>query len=81
MKSLVEDSVNRRLYLQNKIDLSLFDMISGPLHLIAITPKNFDNDFADTWSLQSRDRLLAQKFMLSRPLYEGRRYLKVVLGK
>ncbi len=80
IQCLLEQSINRRLYLQKNIDLSKLDIVSGPLHLIAITPKEMNIDFTSKWSEQTRLRLLEHKFMLSRPFYKKQHYLKVVLG-
>jgi len=35
---------------------------------------------AEAWSLETRQSLLDQQLMLSRPLYGGRHHLKAVLG-
>ena len=80
IQSLLENSISRRKYFQNLLDLSKFDVLSGPLHLIAFTPKNVDNSFASKWSEVTRKKLLEEHFMLSRPHFRGKHYLKAVLG-
>ena len=50
------------------------------MHLLAFTPAGLDAVAAERWSLQTRQRLLEQQLMLSRPLYRGRHHLKAVLG-
>ena len=35
---------------------------------------------ASDWSIKTRNSLLANKFMLSRPMYGDRYYLKAVMG-
>ncbi len=77
---LIESSISRRSYFENKLDFNNLNVKSGPLHLIAFTPKNIDITSALKWSNQTRKKLLAHKFMLSRPMYEGRYHLKVVTG-
>ena len=57
-----------------------FDVISGPLHLIACTPKNLDDSSAVRWSIETKKYLLKNNFMLSRPHHNGRYYLKAVMG-
>jgi sulfinoalanine decarboxylase len=52
----------------------------GPLHLLAFTPAAADAAQADVWSERTRSELLASGLMLSRPLHQGRRHLKAVLG-
>ena len=58
----------------------LFEIISGPLHLLALTPINYNSSQASDWSIKTRKSLLTSKFMLSRPMYEDRYYLKAVMG-
>ncbi len=77
---LLDGALNRRSYLQNQLDISQFNIVSGPLHLISVTPKGVDRDKAQSWSASTRDSLLKNNLMLSRPLYRERYYLKVVLG-
>ncbi len=80
IEDLLLGSVNRRYYLESKIDTSMFEIITGPLHLLAFTPKGYSFNKGSEWSKQTRNYLLKKNFMLSRPLYKGRYYLKVVLG-
>jgi sulfinoalanine decarboxylase len=39
-----------------------------------------DRPAAERWSQHTRQRLLEEHLMLSRPLYAGRHHLKAVLG-
>ena len=56
------------------------ELLSGPLHLLAFTPRGFSASEADGWSVQTRQQLLERQLMLSRPLHAGRHHLKAVLG-
>ncbi len=80
IEKILLESIQRRCYLESIIDLSKFKIISGPLHLLAITPINFSASQASDWSIKTRKTLLANKFMLSRPMYGDRYYLKAVMG-
>ncbi|WP_269610105.1 pyridoxal phosphate-dependent decarboxylase family protein [Prochlorococcus marinus] len=80
IEKILLESIQRRCYLESIIDLSKFKIISGPLHLLAITPINFTASQASDWSVKTRKTLLANKFMLSRPMYGDRYYLKAVMG-
>ena len=80
IEKILLESIERRRYLESIIDLSKFKVISGPLHILAITPKNHTSSQATDWSIKTRNFLLAKKFMLSRPMYENRYYLKAVMG-
>ena len=80
IEKILMESIRRRCYLESKIDSSKFKIISGPLHLLAFTPINYSSSQASDWSVKTRNSLLDNKFMLSRPLYGDRYYLKAVMG-
>ena len=80
IEKILLESIQRRCYLESIIDLSKFKIISGPLHLLSITPVNYTFAQASDWSIKTRKTLLANKFMLSRPIYGDRYYLKAVMG-
>lgn len=77
---ILKQAISRREYIQTLLDNSKFEIISGPLHLIALTPLRLTEKEAESWSMKTRDLLLSNDFMISRPLYNGRHYLKIVLG-
>jgi glutamate/tyrosine decarboxylase-like PLP-dependent enzyme len=52
----------------------------GPLHLLAFRPRGLDPEACARWSLRTRQSLLEQRLMLSRPCYQGHHHLKAVLG-
>ncbi len=80
IEKILLDSIKRRCYLESIIDSSKFKIISGPLHLLALTPINYTSSQTTDWSIKTRSSLLANKFMLSRPMYGDRYYLKAVMG-
>ncbi len=80
IEKILIDSVKKRSYLESIIDSSKFKIISGPLHILALTPLNFTSSQATDWSIKTRKSLLTNKFMLSRPIYGDRYYLKTVMG-
>ena len=80
IEKLLLDSIKRRCYLESKIDPSKFKIISGPLHLLALTPIDYNSVQASDWSIKTRNSLLTSKVMLSRPMFGDRYYLKAVMG-
>jgi len=80
IEKILLDSIKRRSYLESIIDLSKFEVISGPLHLLALTPVDCNSSQSSDWSMSARNSLLKNKFMLSRPMYKDRYYLKAVMG-
>ncbi len=78
--NILDSSIQRRFYLQSKLISSKLSVISGPLHLLACVPANLDSKEAESWSIATRNMLLEKRFMVSRPIYQGCHYIKVVLG-
>ncbi|AAQ00080.1 MULTISPECIES: pyridoxal phosphate-dependent decarboxylase family protein [Prochlorococcus] len=77
---LLDSAIHRRNYFHDQIDKKKFDVVTGPLHLIAISPKYKDKHEAELWSIATKNKLLGEKYMLSRPFYKDRYYLKAVMG-
>ena len=77
---LLENSIERRSYLQERLDSKKLRIITGPLQLIAVSPHNINCVEAEGWSIATKAKLMDKNFMLSRPKYNGRNYLKAVLG-
>ena len=80
IENLLQSAISRRIYFQSKLDVSKFDIISGPLHLLALTPLNSDKKLLANWACETRHHLLMNQFMLSRPFYNEKYYLKAVMG-
>lgn len=81
IEAILDGAIARRRHLQALLasDPALL-LRSGPLHLVAFTPAEGDAAHADDWSQRTRQALLAEELMLSRPRYQGRHHLKAVLG-
>ena len=81
IEAVLDGAVARRRQLQALLaPLTGLHLVSGPLHLLAFTPRRGDAASAERWSLRTRQQLLAADLMLSRPLYGHRHHLKAVLG-
>ena len=80
IEQLLEGAVSRRAQLQSLLAPLSLELSSGPLHLLAFTPRGLDAAEAEAWAIRCRQDLLDQRLMLSRPLYAGRHHLKAVLG-
>jgi glutamate/tyrosine decarboxylase-like PLP-dependent enzyme len=79
--SLVEAAVTRRQDLERRLrSIDGLALSTGPLHLLAFRPEDIDPEQAERWSSATRQALLAEQLMLSRPFYRGRHHLKAVLG-
>jgi sulfinoalanine decarboxylase len=81
IEALLEGAVARRQQLQALLEpIAGLRLAGGPLHLLAFTPRSGDAASAERWSARTRQQLLDEDLMLSRPHYSGRHHLKAVLG-
>ncbi|HYP04396.1 MAG TPA: aspartate aminotransferase family protein, partial [Cyanobium sp.] len=81
VESLLEAAIERRRLLEDRLTAPGRLLVrGGALHLLAFRPAGIDADAADRWSLQTRQLLLGEQLMLSRPHYQGHHHLKAVLG-
>lgn len=79
--AVLEGAISRQEHLQCLLAVDgRLQLRAGDLHLLAFTPKHHDAAAAERWSLCTRQRLLSEQLMLSRPLYRDRHHLKAVLG-
>ena len=78
---LLNHSIKRRIYFEELVDKSKFQILGGPLHLLSFTEnkQNSENDSC-VWSQNTKSKLLKEGFMLSRPFHKGRFCLKAVFG-
>ena len=80
ISALLTNALQRRQHLQRQLDSDRLLIRSGALHVLACCPHGDDASQIETWSRATRQHLLDQQLMLSRPLYAGQHHLKAVLG-
>ncbi len=78
--AVLDGAIGRRRHLAQLLACDGLALRGGPLHLLAFTPAALDPAQAASWSQATRQQLLAEGLMLSRPHYAGRHHLKAVLG-
>ena len=78
--ALLDGAIERRRQLERCLACDGLEVRGGPLHLLAFTPARRSAAAATSWTLDTRQLLLAEGLMLSRPLHAGRHHLKAVLG-
>jgi hypothetical protein len=78
---VLDGAISRRRQLhQLLIDDGRLRLFGGSFHLLAVRPAALDRPGCDLWSQRTRQLLLRDGLMLSRPDYQGYHHLKAVLG-
>ena len=75
---LLDGALHRAQALRHGLASLPLILPSGDLHIVCFRPSTTGS--SEAWSRRTRQRLLDQGLMLSRPLYGGERHLKAVLG-
>ena len=79
--AVLDGAISRRRQLhQLLIDDGRLRLFGGSFHLLAVRPAALDRPGCDLWSQRTRQLLLRDGLMLSRPDYQGYHHLKAVLG-
>ena len=76
---LKESLLKKEIFIEN-LDENKFQIYSGPLHIISFLPKKMNDEQSNNWTLRAKNSLLEQNYMISRPLYKGKYYLRIVFG-
>lgn len=81
IEAVLDGAIQRRRQLQALLTPNeRLQLVGGSFHLLAFTPQHLDAAGSQAWSDRTRQRLLQEQLMLSRPHYAGRHHLKAVLG-
>ena len=80
IENILKSSINRKDFFMKNISKNKFDIYSGPLHIVSFIPKKLEPEDSDTWTQTKVNELIKNNFMLSRPKFKGRYFLRVVMG-
>jgi sulfinoalanine decarboxylase len=81
IEAVLDGAIQRRRQLQALLAPNeRLRLVGGSFHLLAFTPHQLDASASQAWSDRTRQQLLQEQLMLSRPHYAGRHHLKAVLG-
>ena len=80
IENILKSSIKRKDFFINNISKNKFDIYSGPLHIVSFLPKGLDQKNSDAWTKAKVNELMKNKFMLSRPKFKGKYYLRAVMG-
>jgi len=80
IENILNSSIKRKDFFVKNISKNKFDIYSGPLHIVSFIPKKLEPEDSDTWTQTKVNELINNNFMLSRPKFKGRYFLRVVMG-
>ena len=80
IEDILKSSIKRKDFFIENISNNKFDIYSGPLHIVSFLPKGLTTKDADFWTQTKVNELMKNNFMLSRPKFKGKYYLRVVMG-
>ena len=80
IEKILKSSIKRKDFFIKKIRKNKFEIYSGPLHIISFLPKGLKPKDSDFWTQTKANELMKNNFMISRPKFKGKYYLRVVMG-
>ena len=80
IERILNESLLKKSNFIEKLDKNKFKVYSGPLHIVSFLPKNMDTKESNNWTMKTKNILLEKNFMISRPFYKGKFYLRIVFG-
>ncbi len=80
IEKILKESLLKKSIFIEKLDENKFEIYSGPLHIVSFLPKRMNVEESNNWTLKAKNLLIEKNYMISRPLYKGQYYLRVVFG-
>ena len=80
IEEILKSSIKRKEIFIKNINKNKFEIYSGPLHIISFLPKGLAPKDTDYWTQSKVNELMKNNFMISRPKFKGKYYLRVVMG-
>jgi len=80
IENILKSSIKRKDFFIKNISKNKFDIYSGPLHIVSFLPKKLEPKDSDAWTQTKVNELINNNFMLSRPKFKGKYFLRVVMG-
>jgi len=80
IEKVLKSSLKRKDFFIKNINKNKFDIYSGPLHIVSFLPKELKPKESDAWTQTKVNELINNNFMLSRPKFKGKYFLRVVMG-
>ena len=80
IENILKSSIRRKDFFIKNISKNKFDIYSGPLHIVSFLPKKLKPKDSKKWTQTKVDELMKNNYMLSRPKFKDKYFLRVVMG-
>ncbi len=80
IEDILKSSINKKVFFEKNLSSKKYEIYSGPLHIITFLPKGMNKMESNSWTQINRNKLLKNNFMLSRPKFKGKYFLRAVMG-
>ena len=80
IEEILKSSIDKKVFFEENLSSHKFDVYSGPLHIISFLPKNMNPKDSDSWTKYKKTEIMRNNFMLSRPKFKDRYFLRAVFG-
>ncbi|MBO6960621.1 MAG: aspartate aminotransferase family protein [Prochlorococcus marinus CUG1438] len=80
IEDILGSSINKNKYFIKNINKDKFDIYSGPLHIASFIPQGLTSKESEAWTQNKINELKKKNFMLSRPKFKDKYFLRVVMG-
>jgi len=80
IEDILKSSLKRKEFFIKNISKNNYEILSGPLHIVSFLPKGIAPKETDYWTKTKVNELIKNNFMLSRPKFKDKYFLRVVMG-
>ena len=80
IEDILNSSINKKKFFIENISKDIYEIYSGPLHIVSFLPKGLMAQESDYWTKSIVNDLMKNNFMLSRPKFKGKYFLRAVMG-
>ena len=80
IEDILKSSIKRKEFFIKNISKSKYELYSGPLHIVSFLPRGLAQKDTEFWTKTKVNELMKNNFMLSRPRFKGKYFLRVVMG-
>ena len=80
IEHILKSSIDRKVFFEKNLSSEKYEIYSGPLHIISFLPKGISIKDSNSWTKINRIKLLKNNYMLSRPEFNGKYFLRAVMG-